>query len=109
LNPGPGISLDVALRPSLYEETESRKLFATDRLNPRLSNPHVGLVDIFAAPDAIRTTRARVVLMPVSEQNRRKEGVPCMVTDLDGFKKNWTIFTEGSLTQLIDWHNVVAA
>lgn len=119
LNPGPGISLDVVLRPSLDEETELRKLFATDRLNPRLSNPHVGLVDVFAAPDAIRTTRARVVqgkedlianyVMPVSEKNRRKEGAPCMVTDLDEFKKNWAIFTEGSLTQLIDWNNVVAA
>src|SRR6266498_4382309 len=61
LAPGPGISLDAVLWPSLDEETELRKLFATDRLNPRLSNPHVGLVDVFAAPDVIRTTHARVV------------------------------------------------
>ncbi len=46
LVPGPGISLDAALWPSLNEETELRKLFTTDRLNPHLSNPHVGLVDI---------------------------------------------------------------
>ncbi|KAF8959387.1 hypothetical protein BDZ97DRAFT_1705185 [Flammula alnicola] len=116
---GPGVSLDAALQPALDNEVELRKLFATDRQNTRLANPHVGLVDIFNAPDAIRTTRARVVegkedlnaqyVMPLAEENRRKEGEPCMVADLEEFKKNWSIFTEGSLSQLVDWNNVVAA
>jgi hypothetical protein len=119
LPPGPGVSLDAALRPSLNDEAELRRLFATDRQNARLSQPYVGLVDIFAAPDAIRVTRARVVqgkedfssqyVMPLSKKNRRKEGAPCVVADLEEFKKNWTIFTEGSLFQLFDWNNVVAA
>jgi len=116
---GPGVSLDAALQPSLDEETELRKLFATDRQNAVLGNPHVGLVNVFDAPDAIRTTRARVVqdkadlsakhVMPLSLENRRKEGTPAMVFDLEEFKKNWAIFTEGSLSQLVDWNNVVAA
>jgi len=116
---GPGVSLDAALQPSLDEETELRKLFATDRHNTVLANPHVGLVDVFDAPDSIRTTRARVVqgkgdlsakhVMPLSLENRRKEGTPSMVADLEEFKKNWAIFTEGSLSQLVDWNNVVAA
>jgi hypothetical protein len=119
LPPGPGVSLDAALQPSLDEEAELRTLFATDRQNARLSNPHVGLVDVFAAPDAIRVTRARVVrgkedlsaqyVMPLSDKSRREEGAPCMVADLEEFKRNWAIFTEGSLFQLLDWNNVVAA
>jgi hypothetical protein len=32
-----------------------------------------------------------------------------MADSLDDFKRNWAIFTEGSLSQLIDWSNVVAA
>ncbi|KAG5643246.1 hypothetical protein DXG03_001296 [Asterophora parasitica] len=116
---GPGISLDETLQPSLDDESELRKLFATDKNNTRLNDPLVGLVDIFDAPADIRTTRARVVkddqdlsakyVMPLSEINRRKEGAASMVNDLEEFQKNWSIFTEGSLSQLLDWNNVVAA
>lgn len=116
---GTGVSLDAALQPSLAQEAELRTLFATDKQNARLSDPYVGLIDVFAAPDEIRVTRARVIqgkedlssqyVMPLSEINRRNEGTPCMVADLEGFRKNWAIFTEGSLFQLLDWNNVVAA
>lgn len=113
---GPGVSLDTVLQPSLDEESELRKLFATDKCNERLANPYVGLVDLFAAPASIRTTRARIAddlsakyVMPISHENRRPEGCPSTVIDLDEFKKNWSIFTEGSLSQLLDWNNVVAA
>jgi hypothetical protein len=115
----PGVSLDEVLAPSIQDESELRKLFATCKTNPRLSNPLVGLVDVFNAPVDIRTTRARVVkdeddlagryVMPLSEAQRRKEGAPAMVGDLDEFKKNWSVFTENSLSQLTDWNNVVAA
>ncbi|KAI0337566.1 ankyrin [Trametopsis cervina] len=116
---GPGVDLDTALRPSLDDEAELRRLFAQDKGNERLKNPHVGLVDLFDAPLAVRTTRARLVadeedltakyIMPLSEDQRRKDGTPSMVQSLEEFKKNWAIFTEGSLSQLIDWNNVVAA
>jgi hypothetical protein len=116
---GPGISLDAVLQPSLDDEGELRRLFATDKSNSRLIDPHVGLVDVFDAPVSIRTTRARVVndeldssaqhVMPLAENHRRKEGEPTMVSGLEEFKKNWSIFTENSLSQLFDWNNVVAA
>ncbi|KAJ6544391.1 hypothetical protein B0H19DRAFT_1170529 [Mycena capillaripes] len=116
---GPGAHLDPILKPSLEDETQLRRLFATDKAHARLSNPYVGLVDVFDAPADIRTTRARVVkdetdlsaqyVMPLSELNRREEGTPSMVPDLDEFKKNWGVFSEGSLSQLFDWNNVVAA
>jgi len=116
---GPGVSLDAVLQPSLDEETELRNLFVSDRQSARLANPHIGLVDVFKAPDTIRSTRARVVkgkedlsaqyVVPIKDEDRRKEGAPSMVGDLEEFKKNWAIFSEGSLSQLLDWNNVVAA
>lgn len=116
---GPGVNLDRVLQPSLDHETELRRLLATDRSNTRLSNPYVGLVDVFAASSDIRITRARVIkddqdlnakyVMPLAEDKRRKEGEPCMVDDLDEFKRNWNIFSEGSLSQLADWSNVIAS
>ncbi|KAF8169052.1 hypothetical protein K438DRAFT_1730433 [Mycena galopus ATCC 62051] len=116
---GPGVLLDPVLQPSLDDETELRRLFAAEKTHARLRNPHVGLVDVFDAPAELRTTRARVVkdetdlsakyVMPLSEMNRRKEGTPSIVSDIDEFKKNWGVFSEGSLSQLLDWNNVVAA
>ncbi|KAF9647522.1 ankyrin [Thelephora ganbajun] len=115
---GVPVSLDEVLQPSLEDEAELRRLFATDTRNPRLSNPYVGLVDVFGAPADIRTTRARVVqnefdlsekyLMPLTEARRRKEGSPAMASSLEEFNQNWSIFSEGSLS-LLDWNNVVAA
>ncbi|PCH39932.1 ankyrin [Wolfiporia cocos MD-104 SS10] len=112
-------ALSQALQPSLDDEAELRKLFATDRNNPRLQDPHVGLVDVFDAPADIRITRARIVkdeqdlnfkfVLPLTSECRRQDGAPAMVSSLDEFKKNWVIFTEGSLSQLLDWNNVIAA
>lgn len=119
LPPGPGVSLDEVLKPSLADEAELRKLFAQDKRNSRLSDPYVGLVDVFDAPEDIRKTRARVVkdgedtdakyAMPLHEERRRKDGEPAMVDSLEEYKRNWAIFTEGSLSQLLDWNNVVVA
>ncbi|KAI9451557.1 hypothetical protein BJY52DRAFT_1297191 [Lactarius psammicola] len=113
------VSLDDVLQPSLDDEAELRRLFATDKGNARLRDIHVGLVDVFAAPSDIRTTRARVIkddsdrdaqhVMALPNSLRREEGSPAMVENLDGFKKNWSIFTENSLSQLADWSNVIAA
>lgn len=47
--------------------------------------------------------------MALSDTLRRKEGSPAMVDSLEAFKKNWSIFTENSLSQLFDWSNVIAA
>ncbi|KAF7347372.1 Ankyrin repeat protein [Mycena venus] len=112
------VSLDDVLKPSLEIEHELRQLFADDKTHERLADPHVGLVDVFDAPDAIRVTRARIVqddqdlsahyIMPLTKEKRRLEG-PCMLDNLSDFKKNWDVFTEGSLSQLLDWKNVVAA
>ncbi|TFK24224.1 ankyrin repeat protein [Coprinopsis marcescibilis] len=113
------VSLDDALKPAIDDETELRQHFATDRGHSRLLDPHVGLVDVFDGPPQIRQTQARVVkdeidlsakyVMPLPAEIRRPDGTPAMVADMEEFKKNWAIFTEGSLSQLTDWSNVVAA
>ena len=97
LPPGPGVSLDDVLEPALDDETQLRKLFATERQHDRLADPHVGLVDVFDAPDVIRTTRARIVqgpddlsaryAMPLDEAKRRKEDTPCMVASSGGVQE----------------------
>jgi hypothetical protein len=116
---GPGQSLNDVLETSIKDEKDLRGLFATEKTHSRLSDIHVGLVDIFDAPQELRTIRARVVggeedlsaeyVMPLPEARRRKEGEPAVVSSLEEFNKNWAIFTEGSLSQLLDWNNVVAA
>ncbi|KAF8179253.1 hypothetical protein K438DRAFT_1533547, partial [Mycena galopus ATCC 62051] len=45
-----GVCLDGILTASLNEETEIRRLFSTDRAHLRLTDPYVGLVDVFDAP-----------------------------------------------------------
>ncbi|KAG6815090.1 hypothetical protein H0H87_005247, partial [Tephrocybe sp. NHM501043] len=108
-----------ALQLSLNDKAKLRKLFATKKKNARLADPLVGLVNVFNVPVDIRTTRACIVkddqdllrkyIMPLSETNRKAERMPSMVKDLEKFKKNWLIFTEGFLSQLMDWNNVIAA
>lgn len=81
--PKENVSLDAVLQPSLDDEADLRKFFATDKGNTRLKDINVGLVDIFAAPSDIRTTRARVItrdsdrdaqhVMALPDALRRKE------------------------------------
>ena len=112
-----GLPIRSALEPSLEDEHVLRRLFATDVQNPRLNDPHVGLVDLFAGPESLRLAQAREVdqqtkdaqyIFPLENQRRRKTGEPAVVANIDEFKKSWSIFTEGSLSHL-DWNNVIAA
>ena len=47
--------------------------------------------------------------MALSDALRGKEGSPAMAESLEAFKRDWSVFTENSLTQLFDWSNVIAA
>ncbi|KAF8129418.1 hypothetical protein K438DRAFT_1789151 [Mycena galopus ATCC 62051] len=79
-----GVSLDDLLKPAIEAEHELRHLFATDKSHGRLVDAHVGLVDVFDAPDAIRVTRALVqvvqddqdchCVVPLTEEKRRLDG-----------------------------------
>jgi hypothetical protein len=113
------ISLQDALNPRLKAEAELRRLFATERNSTSLDDPYVGLVDIYESPESIKLTQAREInspsdrdakhVFPLKQEQRRATGEPAMTSNLDQFRTSWNIFTEGALSQLTDWNNVVAA
>lgn len=118
----PGVVLDDTLQRCIDAEAELRKLWATDRENQVLKDPYVGLVDVFGSntPPEARLINTRTVtedevelsakyIFPLIPAHRKKQGSPSTVADYEEFKKHWSIFTEGSLSQLFDWNNVVAA
>ncbi|KAG9049851.1 hypothetical protein FS837_008901 [Tulasnella sp. UAMH 9824] len=116
----PGVDLGPAITPSLQDEAELRRLFATDRDNARLKDPYVGLVDVFGEnTDRIKKTHARTInddgdllkhhIMPLGDEVRRKDGELSMAPSMEDFKLRWSIFSEGALSQLANWNNVVAA
>lgn len=116
----PGAPLTDAIKPSLDDEANLRKLFATERTHKRLSDPYVGLVDVFGPnTDAIRTIRARNVkddedrigkyVMALDDKTRRKDGELAMAPTMEDFKARWAIFSEGALSQLTDWTGVIVA
>lgn len=115
----PGASLDGVLALSIEDEAVLRCFFATDRSHPRLANPYVGLLSVFDAPESLRTTHARIVkdeahsmrqhVFPLKPEKRCKEGEPATVASLADFQRNWAVFTEGSLSLITDWNNMVAA
>ncbi|KIO24998.1 hypothetical protein M407DRAFT_211285 [Tulasnella calospora MUT 4182] len=116
----PGVDLGPAITPSLQDEAELRRLFATDRENARLKDPYVGLVDIFGEnTERIKKIHARTVtdeddlrkhhVMPLDDEARKKDGELSMAPSLEEFKTRWAIFSEGALSQLTNWDNVVAA
>ena len=114
-----GVSLDDALAPAIESETDLRRLFATDRKNLKLNDPFIGLVDVFAAHPSIRLTQARKIqseqdlnahyIFPLPEEKRRADREPAMAASPDDFITAFNIFSEGSLSQLTDWNNVVVA
>jgi hypothetical protein len=114
-----GVPLQDALSASLIAETELRRLFATDRSNGILNEPFIGLVDVYAANDTVRRVQARKIIddvdlaakyvFPLKSDQRRPTGEFAMAPDLDQFRTSWNVFTEGALSQLTDWNNVVAA
>lgn len=47
-------------------------------------------------------------MLPLDAAERRKNGSPAIVQDVNEFQKNFALFSESSLVDL-DWSNVVAA
>ncbi|KAG8972355.1 hypothetical protein FRB90_010237, partial [Tulasnella sp. 427] len=116
----PGVDLGPAITPALQDEADLRRLFATERDNARLKDPYVGLVDVFGQnTDRIRKIHARTIkddddlrkyhVMPLDNDTRKKDGELSMAVSMEEFKTRWAIFSEGALSQLTDWNNVLAA
>ncbi|RGP64578.1 hypothetical protein FLONG3_9493 [Fusarium longipes] len=107
------------LEPYRKYEAELRSVYAQDRQNPILDDPHLNVVPLFTEDTKFITTRARNLeaeteeekskyIMALPDEKRRPHGSPATVADLSEFQKNFNIFSESSLTDL-DWSNVVAA
>ncbi|KAJ2911616.1 hypothetical protein MD484_g8798, partial [Candolleomyces efflorescens] len=114
----PGVDLNPLLSSVTESEAELRRLFVTDRNNPLLDNPYLGLVNVFDAPESARRTRARVwdteedlkakFMLTVIPFRRRAEGAPSMADNLNRFKLNFADFTQNALSG-ITWNNIVVA
>ncbi|KAK7436346.1 hypothetical protein VKT23_019194 [Stygiomarasmius scandens] len=109
-------ALQEVLQISIDDEANLRRLWAQDPNNPLLRNPFVGLINIFQAPpDLRRNICIRNVLrgdmenqyvMPLEALDTNG---PCMVSELAKFNYNWSIFSEGSLSRLTNWDNIIVA
>lgn len=115
----PEIPLTEVLAPYRQYEAHIRGVFAQDRQNSALDNPHINLLPLFTQDTPKITTRARDLtaetdeeksryIMALPDDKRRAHGTPATVANIGEFRKNFNIFSESSLTEL-DWSNVVAA
>lgn len=107
------------MNPYRDYEASLRTVYAQDRQNPILNDPHLNVLPLFTDDTKFITTRARNLeteseeekskyVMPLPDDKRRPHGSPATVTDLSEFQKNFNVFSESSLVDL-DWNNVVAA
>lgn len=115
----PAKSVQEIIEPYRRYEASLRTMYAQDRQNAILNDPHVNVIPLFTNDTKLITTRARNMIteseieksryiMALPDDKRRPHGSPATVNSLEGFRKNFNIFSESSLVDL-DWSNVVAA
>lgn len=114
------IPIEELLRPYSEYDAVARKAFAQEPSNPALRDNHVNLVPVYNSAGAANIpTRSRNLaaetpemkekyLLPLKDEDRRPNGSPAVVPNLEEFQKNFSIFSEGSLADM-DWSNVVVA
>lgn len=101
-----------------YEAT-LRSVYAQDRQNPILNNPHLNVLPLFTEDTKLITTRARDLetesdedksryIMALPDDKRRPHGSPATVANFAEYQHNFNVFSESSLVDM-DWNNVVAA
>ncbi|KAA8645611.1 hypothetical protein EYZ11_003498 [Aspergillus tanneri] len=114
----PNTPIEELLQPFNKYERVVRKLFAQEPSHPALKDNCIDIVPLYDSngssdvriqardiPSESPETREKYIL-PL--QDRRPNGSSAVVPTLDEFKKNFTIFSEGSLSDM-DWSNVVVA
>ncbi|RJE25339.1 ankyrin repeat protein [Aspergillus sclerotialis] len=108
------------LKPYNEYDAVLRRAFAQEPAHPALKDNHLNLVPVY---DNTGSTDARVrardldleppelkekYLLPLDPENRKPNGSPAVVQKLSEFQTNFSLFTEGSLSD-INWSNVVVA
>ncbi|KAJ5959387.1 uncharacterized protein N7479_006537 [Penicillium vulpinum] len=105
-----------------YNEYDAilRKRFAQEPSHPSIQDNYVNIVPLYdhtgstdlsiRARDLASETPEQTgkYLLPLSEKERKPHGSAAIVPSLNEFQNNFTLFTEGSLSD-IDWSNVVVA
>jgi hypothetical protein len=115
----PDKSMIEILEPYRKYEANLRSVYAQDRQNPILEDPHLNVLPLFTNDTQVITTRARNLeaeteeekskyIMALPDDKRRPHGSPATVANVTEFQKNFNVFSESSLVDL-DWSNVVAA
>ncbi|KAK2004117.1 ankyrin [Colletotrichum falcatum] len=107
------------LEPYRKYEAQLRSVFAQDRQNHALDDPHINLLPLFTKDTKNIKARARFLaaetqeekdryIMALPDNKRRANGSPAVVSGIKEFQKNFNIFSESSLVEM-NWDNVVAA
>lgn len=115
----PDVPMTKIMEPYRKYENQLRSIFAQDRNNALLEDPHVNVLPLFTNETKDIKIRARDLesesqeekeryIMPLPEDKRRANGSPAVVGSLAEFRRNFSIFSESSLAEM-DWSNVVAA
>ena len=105
-----------ATKPYMQFESKLREIFAQEPDHPAVRENH--LVPVFASDAPQARVRARDpdkesnevkdrYLLPLADDQRKKNDSLATVKDLAAFKTNFNVFSESSLVDL-DWNNVVA-
>ncbi|CAG9951039.1 unnamed protein product [Clonostachys rosea f. rosea IK726] len=100
------------LEPYRQYEAGLRSLFTQDRQNPVFQDPHVNVLPLFTNDTKLITTRARDLstesaeektryIVPLTQDKCRANGSPATVSGLSEFQKNFNIFSESSLAEIV--------
>ncbi|PYI20190.1 ankyrin repeat protein [Aspergillus violaceofuscus CBS 115571] len=116
----PLASVHDLVQPYNQYDAVVRKLFAQEPSHPLLKDPHLNVVPLYDENGiADIHVRARQLdsetprekekyILPLKGEDRRSSGSPAVVPKLEEFQRNFTIFSEGALSDF-DWSNVVVA
>ncbi|KPM38970.1 hypothetical protein AK830_g7594 [Neonectria ditissima] len=119
ISENPDKSMIDILQPYRSYEATLRSVYAQDRQNPILDDPHLNVLPLFTENTSLITTRARNLeaesdeeksryIMALPDDKRRPHGSPATVANLAEYQHNFNVFSESSLVDM-DWSNVVAA
>ncbi|KAJ6144623.1 hypothetical protein N7470_008518 [Penicillium chermesinum] len=116
----PSTPIEDLVKPFNEYDEVARQIFAQEPSHPLAKDNHANIVPIFGVDGSAELKiRARDLasetpeeadkyLMPLDKGSRKENGSPAVVPSFKEFQDNFTIFTEGALSD-IDWSNTVAA
>ncbi|RMJ26284.1 ankyrin repeat protein [Aspergillus sp. HF37] len=116
----PNTPIEGLVKPYNDYDAVLRRVFAQEPTHPALQDNHLNLVPLYDnAGTSTASVRARNLaseppelkqkyLLHLKPEDRKPNGSPAVVPSVQDFQTNFSIFTEGSLSDL-DWNNVVVA